>query len=745
MCNKRSKCCDQKDPIVHSVSQDRYISNRRHNHIGCGLSPSGCTAGDSVYNIPSMLRAVLCSSTGTDLLRQCNDRLELDTGFSAEVFADLLLGDWHCSEILLRSELVRLRTTRAENQTDFGLLELRIMFLSSATGVCYRSPGAKYSLRQLAVMWMTAHVPLYVWMQSVASIPGQPGSVPLSRLPCPELCVSVAVLPPIAHIVVGLNYFNETTHSSKSVPSSCVEHILSKTLPRRCQVRELTRFLLDYIEIHPGLMMFVERMVLISLLGLYPTHPSRVESTVRLDFKTVCSIVCGLYYMSTGSCIRSTMHSDVMTKSSTQSFFFLVIREMLLFQVTTIPALHVALNVGCKWQQFSDSVNIVIDTFRDCIYTVAASYPRSSNWLDISQLIRSSRKYTVSRFGTESVVAVDLLSTLLHIDRTIRSSPGPAEEESGPVPIGLLRLSDTRTNALIASCHGALNMVQLTKHLTCLKAHGASVYGTTVRTLRAMQADLSVAVYPLPEVRWVAQTLAANSAWSDVGGLILNPHASTFICCTACGAVHCNFCDVDKVATPGSVSVTVDDENQRLLCSDCVASRLRKLAYPTKLGQSHPAQLSLVHLIGNVLVHRRCMYTVCTDCGCVTKLDSAGIYNMTCSKCTERESKKLLSGWPAASGKKISTQCGVCNCSMSVDSSDYAHRQMCFYDDFTADPLFWSTLCAACEASYSRRRRTSKGKANPPPLTLEEFRRHRERERCQSELYFHAGVKRPRK
>ena len=75
----------------------------------------------------------------------------------------------------------------------------------------------------------------------------------------------------------------------KSQYETCLMHILSKALPRRCQIRELARFMMKYLKIHPILDILFSRMMLLSLLNLYPM---RTEWAVRMQgegYYTNCS------------------------------------------------------------------------------------------------------------------------------------------------------------------------------------------------------------------------------------------------------------------------------------------------------------------------------------------------------------------------------------------------------------------------------------------------------------------------
>ena len=90
-----------------------------------------------------------------------------------------------------------------------------------------------FTLRQTIVAWLTAHIPAYLYLQAKSQ------KLPSSRYPTMRLSVGPHLLPDMSGAIQLLDFNN--VFGSKSDMPSAFAHIMSKALPRRCQIRELSQ------------------------------------------------------------------------------------------------------------------------------------------------------------------------------------------------------------------------------------------------------------------------------------------------------------------------------------------------------------------------------------------------------------------------------------------------------------------------------------------------------------------------
>ena len=370
--------------------------------LASGLTHSTCTYTDELLRVPELvydaiatdpvLRAV-ASTTIRAMLRQHQLNAEqLDEKLTVEAFANMILNvNWQEGKGLFLQFSVESVKPRHGATSDF--LRLRVdalQMLLLLIPETYFIKQSKMSLQQMIVMWMSAHVPLYIFLESKSCRAFSDSEIPASRFPHMRMSLGPHILPRMHSVILDLDFFNNVT-ILKSQYENCLLHIMSKALPRRCQIRELARFMLKYIELHPTLAPIFSRMLLLSLLNLYPM---RTDHTTRMqgdgfatptetkqacgpnagrgpsDFKLITKLYATFYldtlYPSSDADQQNSTTPSLLrilqlanNKSYTaqcQALFFFIIREFLVYEVQQLPALRVVLNISCSWQCFENSV-----------------------------------------------------------------------------------------------------------------------------------------------------------------------------------------------------------------------------------------------------------------------------------------------------------------------------------------------------------------------------------------------------
>ena len=176
--------------------------------------------------------------------------------------------------------------------------------------------------------WLTAHCRAVLLL-----ITKQHGGMCLTLPPRVYPRIQLAVLPESTvftkSTLADLDFRN-SSQAVKLTKQSRLSHLLTKALPRRCQIRELQRFICDYCKVDLLVHDFMNRITLCSLLGLYD-HCKHVSTFMPMFYTTVC-----LLYNKE----QLPVH---------QSFSLFVMREYLVYKTRSIPALHACLCRHFNW------------------------------------------------------------------------------------------------------------------------------------------------------------------------------------------------------------------------------------------------------------------------------------------------------------------------------------------------------------------------------------------------------------
>ena len=494
----------------------------------------------------------------------------------------------------------------------------------------YFVDNGTHCLQQLLVMWMTAHVPLSLFLRAHP----QADNIPSSRLPHMRLAIGPHVLPSrMQHIVADLDFFNNVT-ILKSQYETCLVHIMSKALPKRCQIRELARFMKKYMGIHRALGPLFSRMVLLTLLDLYPIRTEQRERMHGGSFAAMTTtkkkqtqtrvwhapvqfeLVATLYatfYLDTGAHTDNganlgllnmlDMSNNKAYTAQCQAFFFFIIREFVVYQVRRLPALKATLNVFCNWQSFEVSVTENLRNLR--VFWATHSRNQEFNMETVMAMMKFAQsnmnrtRFSVEQVGQQSLVnTIDVILAAYYSH--LETMPPCGKETMFRVHHAVVQSGwqqrclferilppDDRTisqavkgivQGIFQECHGSTDANRIDTQLKRLYAECEQTYFRMLQVLMIAQADLNTSVHHLPRVLWAAQTMATNKVWERLGGVVANPQANTLLICQGCGEIKSTYSGVPMktkrgviacAPTHGSCDVTVDDNRQCLLCGKC--------------------------------------------------------------------------------------------------------------------------------------------------------------------------------
>lgn len=722
------------------------------------------------------------------------------------VVADLLLDKYviGCEFSSIVAILCDTNWQRATNRLESLLVEQHVVLLHLRVDLLdaietYFSSSAFFfendcfTLVQLIRMWKTAHIPLFLWTETHGVKPP-----PTSRLPGMNLSVGPHILPSMSCDLSRLDFSDNKKKQTKSEHSSCMLHILSKVLPKRCQIRELGRFLTKYCAVCPRLNIVFKKMMLVSLLDLYPKRTrskERMRGTEQCSllpeerksksFKELCYICCSLdLYQPDNEQKNICDIFAAQTKTYPQIIFFWIIRELLVYQVELHPALRVTLNIHASWRDFESSfsehsrrIRIFANNFDNIL---------APNALDslvlFASTVSSRTRFNVhyreigSLLGTADAIKNVYISqmhhwkeTSLHEMREVLDATNFLAEQANMLQF-LSESPDPCLNEHIArifrSCHGCIDASSIDTQLSSLYRMSHTHYFRFFFLILEMSNDLSASIHPLPKGIWIRQTLATHEQWMITGGLPPRPHANTFVLCPGCKepkvAVHDALEKKRKTSPHASVDVRADDINNRLVCCGSVSYKELLGAASDYRAETEPRQgvrarakhvlcgkvtVARIHLIGNILWSDNIAYTLCVQCACIMSLCSQSMTDMMCAICRTRRSEFNTTSKCGSTGntkvrsskhqKENGSICALCDRFSTGDVVDRFRRQVFMYSTDSSDPLYLVSLCNLCKSVYDYH-----NGIRTQLRTLQEYKSICLLARSKIDLYAHSGHKR---
>lgn len=157
------------------------------------------------------------------------------------------------------------------------------------------------------------------------------------------------LLPDVLRHVINCNFFNETKKTHPLV------HLISKSLPQRCTIRNLSDILHEYSRKHDYVYEFVISCLKASLLGLYK------ESVVRPPFH-IRKVLLNVFQEKSKNEFLQWMLMDH------QQLLFYIIKEFLVFACKLVPSLYDEIIQRYSWGKFEEGVSTAMNSVRKYEY-----------------------------------------------------------------------------------------------------------------------------------------------------------------------------------------------------------------------------------------------------------------------------------------------------------------------------------------------------------------------------------------
>ncbi len=153
-------------------------------------------------------------------------------------------------------------------------------------------------------------------------------------------------IPDVLHYVVQCSFFSDTR--SKSNP---IVHLLSKSLPQRCTIRNLREIVSNYCRKYEDVYNFVLGCLKCSLMGLYETCKDRPPLEIRIKlFRKFKDI-------SKAQMLQWMMRDH-------QQLLFYTMKEFLVYGVRQVPSMYDEIKQRYYWDKFEKCVEKAMNTVR---------------------------------------------------------------------------------------------------------------------------------------------------------------------------------------------------------------------------------------------------------------------------------------------------------------------------------------------------------------------------------------------
>lgn len=660
----------------------------------------------------------------------------------------LVVGEWR------RAVLILATGVSGEGAAP-RLLGQRVAWLTEASACGVAASHACH-------VWLTAHIRCHLWLTAH----GNTQEVPVAIQPHANMCLHERCIPDIRQELINLDYDNQSRFAG-----SKIFHLLSKGLPKRCQIRELSRFLVDYMKSDVVCRVAFTRMLVCSLAGLWQ------HCRHRAPFPVMVALVSALIYSPSASTTfvewldakvaptedttstkrGSKSQGKQQTSHRHQGICFFIIREFICVAVASVPTLRAMLYNELEWKGFETESLEQMELVRENIYADFTSHLASGEeaapWrLNAASWSLQPRSYTKrqgnrprsqsmnNRMGIANLLKVFTSLREQHIKKAMCSKWGSMmvlqkavvqciwNIPSGAVGlIPRLQLANFTQSSLmvvnevlsVCQANGALKRVQ--QLMQSLLEESIWEYSVVEQELHIAEAQLRVAVYPLPQHHMEAQTIALNEAWQCVGGITGCAHCGVFMFCLSCGDIKSALStpvnpNKRKFTMPNiaSVRVAVNDDEDMLVCEKAHGnnnnSRLQKvlgrpmfgtcLEEPT-LGpgrivpstfdsvvaslRCNQQGVAVVPMCGNLVWHANKLYTLCISCARIMVMEP-GLHR-ECHWCKKAATKAKL---------EEERRCGICRLAKPV------HRWVWCTGETVRSVIQRLPLCNGCSNITAR-------------------------------------------
>ena len=153
------------------------------------------------------------------------------------------------------------------------------------------------------------------------------------------------MLPDVLRYVINCNFFSETKKNHPLV------HLISKSLPQRCTIRNLSDILHEYSRKHDYVYDFVLSCMRCSMLGLYKNSHTRPPFHIR-------KVLIDVFKNKTKNEFLQWMLMDH------QQLLFYIIKEFLVFACRLVPSLYNEIIRRYSWSKFEEGVMTAMNAVR---------------------------------------------------------------------------------------------------------------------------------------------------------------------------------------------------------------------------------------------------------------------------------------------------------------------------------------------------------------------------------------------
>lgn len=205
-------------------------------------------------------------------------------------------------------------------------------------------------------LYADMHIPLIIYIEDsgLASddhlLTDYGEGAPINKyLPTMDKVFHQGNLPDVLHYIVQCSFFSDSR--SKANP---IVHLLSKSLPQRCTIRNLREIVSNYCRKHDDVYNFVLGCLKCSLMGLYETCTDRPPLDIRIRL-----------FRKFNSISKAQMLQWMMRDH--QQLLFYTIKEFLIYGVRQVPSMYDEIKQRYYWDKFEDCVSKAMNTVRTCV------------------------------------------------------------------------------------------------------------------------------------------------------------------------------------------------------------------------------------------------------------------------------------------------------------------------------------------------------------------------------------------
>jgi hypothetical protein len=563
-----------------------------------------------------------------ELAKMC--RADTFRGFEGQDAEVILLGKWTTACAMLCKQT-------DNDHLEERLLRLRIQWLQHLG-----THGAR--------IWATAHVRMALWVINRSKT----GLSPHNIHPQTDMCISTNLLPDPKKYLLQLPLFQSSQMKSPIGGAKCkLTHLLNKCLPKRCQIRELTRFLSEYCLSDSTVSCLFARMMFCSLCGIYahctetPPFGIVVSLCTTLLYKNMHTVDMTRWIKGTGCC--SDQGND------NQLVCLHVIREYICVCVSSQPTLRAKLCKHFNWAKFEEVTFNTMQRIRMFLYMYCSHENFDLSGVRILDRFASALhkitpdiqpestkpsrhslqlKHLLAMFGKLRATQLKLLPTqdgrtLQQICHDVNICTDKCTE------IGLV----SRMQVL---CKNDMTMLKVRRIIECVHCNMSESMTRKVMS-ELLHTDIFAYTMFECELRDTMQQLYTRVHMLPAGTHSMVPHLQPdLFYCTSCDTVANSCTDGKRNTTKShvrSVKAIIDDDNCIMLCAQNTKhsmhsmTNLRTSTFDNCMAkvQCQKRPLLVTPICDRLIQVQNKLYSLCSSCGHVIKVEDG--MQLLCKLC----------------------------------------------------------------------------------------------------------------